>query len=46
MVTGLLLGLKVSEGLCPDRNGKTVMPRKKLTIRYQYICTIKCTVGR
>ena len=43
MVTGPLLGLQVSGGLCPDRNGKTVMARKKFTI--WYICTIKCTVG-
>ena len=43
MVTGLLLGLQVSGGLCPDRNGKTVTSRKKFTI--WHICTIKCTVG-
>ena len=43
MVTGLLLGLQVSGGLCPDRNGKTVISRKKFTI--WHICTIKCTVG-
>ena len=40
MVTGLLLGLQVSEGLCPDRNEKTVISRKKFTI--WHICTIKC----
>ena len=43
MVTGLLLGLQVSGGLCPDRNGKTVTSRKKFNI--WHICTIKCTVG-
>ena len=43
MVIGLLLGLQVSWGLCPDRNRKTVISRKKFTIRH--ICTIKCTVG-
>ena len=32
MVTGLLLGLQVSGGLCPNRNGKTVTSRKKFTI--------------
>ena len=29
MVTGQLLELQGSGGLCPDRNGKTVMSRKK-----------------
>ena len=43
MVTGLLLGLQVSGGLCPDRNGKTAISRKKFTI--WHICTVKCTVG-
>ena len=43
MVTGRLLGLQVSGGLCPDQNGKTVSSRKEFTIRH--ICTIKCTVG-
>ena len=43
MVTGLLLGLQVSGGLCPDQNEKTVISRKKFTI--WHICTIKCTVG-
>ena len=42
-VTGLLLGLQVSRGLCPDRNGRTVISRKKFII--WRICTIKCTVG-
>ena len=30
MVTGLLLGLQVSGGLCPDPNGKPVTSRKSL----------------
>ena len=34
MVTGLLLGLQVSGGLCPDQNGKTIMFRKKFTMLY------------
>ena len=42
MVTGLLLGLQESRRLCPDRNGKTVITRKKFTT--WHICTIKCTV--
>ena len=44
MVTGLQLGLQVSGGLCPDRNGKTVICRKKITI--WHICTIMCTFGQ
>ena len=43
MVTCLLLGLQGSGELCPDRNGKTVISRKKFTI--WHICTIKCTVS-
>ena len=43
MVTGQSLGLQVSMGLCPDRNGKTVISRKMFII--WYICTTKCTVG-
>ena len=43
MVTGQLLELQGSGVLCPDRNGKIVISRKKFTI--WHICTTKCTVG-